>query len=56
MANSVEPNEMAPCYEPSHLDLHCLQKYVLFLHLKSRVEHKTSKSDGCFSPNLIPSP
>ena len=26
MANSVNPDETA-CYEPSHLDLHCLQSY-----------------------------
>ena len=26
MTNSVDPDEMA-YYEPSHLDLHCLQKY-----------------------------
>ena len=26
MANSVDPDETAR-YEPSHLDLHCLQKY-----------------------------
>ena len=27
MANSVDPDETAH-YEPSHLDLHCLQKYL----------------------------
>ena len=27
MANSVDPDEMAH-YEPSHLDLHCLQRYL----------------------------
>ena len=27
MANSVDPDEMAH-YEPSHLDLHCLQRYM----------------------------
>ena len=27
IANSVDPDEMAH-YEPSHLDLHCLQKYL----------------------------
>ena len=27
MANDVDPIEMAH-YEPSHLDLHCLQKYL----------------------------
>ena len=26
MANNVDPDEMAH-YEPSHLDLHCLQQY-----------------------------
>ena len=29
MANSVDPDEMAH-YEPSHLALHCLQKYLSF--------------------------
>ena len=28
MANSVDPDETAH-YEPSHLDLHCLLRYVL---------------------------
>ena len=28
MANSVDPDETAR-YEPSHLDLQCLHKYVL---------------------------
>ena len=27
MANSVDPDETA-CYEQSHLDLHCLQRYL----------------------------
>ena len=27
MANSVDPDETAR-YEPSHLDLHCLQRYL----------------------------
>ena len=27
MANCVDPDEMAH-YEPSHLDLHCLQRYL----------------------------
>ena len=27
MANSVDPDEMAH-YEPSHLDLYCVQKYL----------------------------
>ena len=27
MANSVHPDETAH-YEPSHLDLHCLQRYL----------------------------
>ena len=27
MANSIDPDETAH-YEPSHLDLHCLQKYL----------------------------
>ena len=29
MANSVDPVETAP-YEPSHLDLHCLQRYLFW--------------------------
>ena len=28
MANSVDPDEMA-YYKPSHLDLHCLQRYMV---------------------------
>ena len=33
MANSVDPDETA--YEPSHLDLHCLQRCLLwFARLK----------------------
>ena len=27
MANSIDPDEMAH-YEPSHLDLHCLYRYL----------------------------
>ena len=29
MANSVDPDETA-CYKPSHLNLHCLQKYLFY--------------------------
>ena len=29
MANNVEPDEMAH-YEPSYLDLHCLQRYLFW--------------------------
>ena len=29
MANIVDPDEMAH-YEPSHLDLHCLQRYMFW--------------------------
>ena len=29
MANSVDPDEMAH-YEPSHLDLHCLQRQLIW--------------------------
>ena len=29
MANSVDPDEMAH-YEPSHQDLHCLQRFLVF--------------------------
>ena len=29
MANSADPDEMAH-YEPSHLDLHCLQSYLVW--------------------------
>ena len=30
MANNIDPDEMAH-YEPSHLDLHCLQRYLHLL-------------------------
>ena len=33
MANSVDPDETAHC-EPSHLDLHCLQRYMKGLNQK----------------------
>ena len=29
MANSVDPDETAH-YEPSHQDLHCLQRYLIW--------------------------
>ena len=29
MTNSLDPDEMAH-YEPSHLDLHCLQRYLFW--------------------------
>ena len=29
MANSVDPDEKAP-YEPSHLNIHCLQRYLIW--------------------------
>ena len=29
MAKSVDPDEMTP-YEPSHQDLHCLQRYLVW--------------------------
>ena len=30
IANSADPDEKAQ-YEPSHLDLHCLQRYLYFM-------------------------
>ena len=40
MANSVDPDETA-CYEASHLDLHCLQRYLYWsARLKFRVKEK----------------
>ena len=31
VANSVNPDEMAP-YKPSHLDIHCLHRYMFGVH------------------------
>ena len=36
IANSVNPNETAH-YEPTHLDLHCLQKVQIFVELERSV-------------------
>ena len=36
MQNSVDPNETAH-YEPSHLDLRCLQKPIIFGYGSERV-------------------
>ena len=39
MANSVDPDETAH-YEPSHLDLHCLQKYLYWsAGMKALIDH-----------------
>ena len=37
MANSVDPDEMAH-YEPSHLDLHCLHRYLVSVGMKGFME------------------
>ena len=37
MSNSVDPDEMAH-YEPSHLDLHCLQKTIIIACGSERVK------------------
>ena len=36
MSNSVDPDEMAH-YEPSHLDLRCLQKFIIIAYGSERV-------------------
>ena len=43
MANSVFPDEMAH-YEPSHLDLHCLEKYMFWSY---RVERGNKSTVEC---------
>ena len=39
MANSVDPDEMAH-YKPSHLDLHCLQRYLYNLVCRDKTVKK----------------
>ena len=41
VANSVDPDEMAH-HEPSHLDLHCLQKYNALVYRAERVNIASS--------------
>ena len=38
MANGVGPDEMAH-YETSHLDLHCLHKYLFLVYQAERAIH-----------------
>ena len=38
MSNSIEPDETAH-YEPSHLDLCCLQKFIIIAYGSERVKH-----------------
>ena len=40
MSNSVDPDETA--HEPSHLDLCCLQKYIIIACGSERVKRETS--------------
>ena len=50
MANSVDPDEMA--HEPSHQDLHCLQKFVLVCRaemVKANTVKKKKKKKIAFS-------
>ena len=39
MANSVDPDETAHC-EPSHVDLHCLQRYLCWSAGMKGIKHK----------------
>ena len=41
MSNSVDPDEMAH-YEPSHLDLHSLQKLIIIIYGSERVRRPVS--------------
>ena len=41
MSNSVDPDETAH-YEPSHLDLRCLQKPIIIAHGDERVNCMTA--------------
>ena len=49
MANSIDPDETAR-YEPSHLDLHCLQKYQIWsTELKGLSNLQISRHDRIWS-------
>ena len=50
MANSVDADEVAP-YEPSHLDLHCLQ--TLRKHAYSNTLKNLQPKKGKFSDKKI---
>ena len=45
MANIVDPDEMAH-YEPSHLDLHCWQKYPAWSTELKRLIMRTDSQEG----------
>ena len=42
MLNSIDPDEMA-YYEPSHLDLRCLQKPIIITFGSERVKPKSQQ-------------
>ena len=51
MANSLDPDETAH-HKPSHLDLHCLQKYVL-IYLTERVKGNWYNLKGGNSVEIV---
>ena len=51
MSNSVDPDETAH-YEPSHLDLRCLQKPVIISCGSERVKHAAADPVKLFEMGL----
>ena len=52
MANSVDPDEMAH-NEPSHHDIHCLQKCLLGLKGFKKIQDQTTKLQHCIWLSLL---
>ena len=52
MADSVDPDGTSP-YEPSHQDLHCLQKSVFVSRLKGLTKNVSIKSTKSLTLTLI---
>ena len=50
MANSVDPDETAH-YEPSHLGLHCLQRYLYWSCRDERVKYDRTYQGKVFDDN-----
>ena len=49
MSNSVDPDETAH-YEPSHLELRCLQKPVIIACDTERLKHRYGQSNSPLAP------
>ena len=52
MANTVDPDEMAH-YEPSHLDLQCLQNQLLLCLALYRLKNFKVTSPTCWEKNCV---